>query len=151
MSQFRVEVSEVIDAPPQVVYDVISDYRVGHPTILPKPYFTGLAVEEGGQGAGTVVFAHLKVMGVERTYRLVVSEPEPGRVLVEADEDAGVVTRFTVEPLRDGKQSRVTISTVTKASPGIQGVMEKLINPPITRRIYQQELQQLDEYLRSQN
>ncbi|MBI5668800.1 MAG: SRPBCC family protein [Chloroflexi bacterium] len=149
MSPIHAEVTEVIDARPEDVYAVVSDYEVGHPAILPKPYFTGLKVEQGGKGTGTVARASMNVFGSKREFRVVVSEPEPGRVLVEADPDAGVVTTFIVEPVNGGQQSRVTIATDSEARPGFTGVMERLMNPPIMRRIYQQELRQLANYLRS--
>jgi hypothetical protein len=149
MSQIHVEASDVIDARPEAVYAVLSDYRVGHPAILPKPYFEECTVLEGGTGAGTVIRVRMNVMGVKRQYRMTVSEPEPGRLLVETDPDAGVVTHFRVEPTGDGQQSRVTITTDSKPSPGFVGVMERLINPPISRRIYKQELAQLNDYMRA--
>lgn len=130
MSQNHVEVSEMIDACPEEIYAVLSDYQEAHPAILPKPYFAEVTEEQGGKGAGTILRVRMKVMGVERTYHLLVSEPEPGRVLAETDADAGLVTTFTVEPLNEGEQSRVTITTDTKASPGIMGFMERLMNPP---------------------
>jgi len=145
------EASKVIDASPASIYAVLSDYRVGHPAILPKPYFKELTVEQGGQGAGTVMLVRMEVMGVKKTYHLTVSEPEPGRVLVETDQEAGVTTAFTVEPLDGGTQSRVTIATDSRPSPGIQGKIEKLINPPITRRIYARELQQLADYVKGRS
>jgi hypothetical protein len=130
------------------VYAILSDYRVNHLAILPKSYFTELTVEKGGQGAGTIIRVRMKVMGKELAYRQIVSEPQPGRVLMEADAAAGVTTTFTVEPLNDGQHSRVTIATDAKASPGVMGWMERLFNPAVMRRIYQQELQQLVEYAR---
>lgn len=148
MSHIRVEVSGLIPVRPEVVYAVLADYRVGHPAILPKPYFTELTVERGGRGAGTQVRTRLVVMGVARTFQLTVSEPEPGRVLMEADEQAGVVTTFTVEPLDDGQQTRVIIVTEAQTSPGLLGVLEQWLNPPIMRRIYNKELQQLAEVVR---
>lgn len=150
MSQIHAEATELIDARPEDVYAVLSDYQVGHRAILPKPYFTDMRVEQGGQGKGTVARASMNVFGAKREFRVVVSEPEPGRVLVEADPDAGVVTTFIVEPVNGGKQSRVTISTDSETRPGFAGMMERLMNPPIMRRIYHQELRQLADYLRSQ-
>ena len=75
----QVQASEVINARPEDVYALLSDYQVGHPAILPKPYFTGLTVEKGGQGAGTIVITRLKVMGQEFVYRQAITEPEPLR------------------------------------------------------------------------
>ena len=149
MSQIHAEASSIIDGRPEEIYAILADYHKGHPAILPKPYFTELTVKEGGTGAGTVIRVGMKVMGVERTYEMEVSEPEPGRVLVETDKEAGVVTSFTVEPLNDGQQARVTIATDVEASPGFAGFIEKLISPSVSRRIYKKELQQLAEYIRS--
>ncbi len=149
MSLIHVEATEIINARPEEVYAVFADYRVAHPAILPKPYFADLRVEQGGQGSGTIVQADMNVFGVKRSYRLAVTEPEPGRVLMETDPDAGVETRFIVEPV-GGQQSRVTISSDTRLSAGFAGLMERLMNPPITRRIYRQELRQLADYLRQQ-
>ena len=146
MKPIIVEASAVIPAPAQTIYDVLADYREGHPAILPQPYFRELVVEKGGHGAGTIVRVVMEVMGIKQEYRMLVSEPEPGRVLVEEDADAGVTTTFTVEPRSDGEGSLVTIATVSRPSPGLMGVVERLINPPVARRIYQKELAQLASY-----
>lgn len=149
MNQIHVEVSEVIEARPDKVYAILADYRVSHPAILPRPYFTQLTVEEGGQGAGTIVRVGMEVMGKAFAYRQIISEPEPGRVLQEVDDAAGVFTTFTVDPLNGGGRSRVTIATDAAISPGLTGWLERVFNPPVMRRIYKQELQNLAEYVRS--
>lgn len=146
MKQMIVEASAIIPAPAQAIYDVLADYQEGHPAILPRPYFRDLVVEEGGQGAGTVIRVAMEVMGVKQQYRMIVSEPQPGRVLVEEDKDAGVVTTFSVNPLSE-ERSFVSIATASRPSPGIKGAIERLINPPVARRIYQKELQQLADYV----
>lgn len=150
MGQIFVEQSAMIPAPPEKVYAILADYRVGHPAILPRPTFRELAVEEGGQGAGTVLRVQMEVMGVKQSYHLRVSEPEPGRILVEEDPDVGLKTTFTVAPLKGGQRSLVTIATASRTSPGLRGLMERLVNPPVTRRIYRQELQQLSDYVQQQ-
>lgn len=147
MRTIHVEVTGVIDAPPDRVYTVLADYRNHHPNILPKPYFTGLRVEVGGFGAGTVIVVDMDVYGTKRTFRMAVSEPQPGRVLMENDATAGLVTTFTVEPLEGGAKSRVTIASDARPSPGLRGWIERLVNPAITRRIYNVELQQLNSYV----
>ena len=43
-------VAAEIEAPAAEIYRIISDYREGHPRILPRPPFTALAVEQGGTG-----------------------------------------------------------------------------------------------------
>jgi hypothetical protein len=140
MNKPQVEVSRVIDAPPAVIYAIIADYRNSHPRILPKPEFAEMVVEQGGTGAGTVIRVTMQVMGSRQTSRLTVSEPEPGRVIQE--EDAGLVTTFTVTPLEDGRRSQVTIATAWR-KPGLVGVIERLINPLVARGLYRRELELL--------
>jgi hypothetical protein len=84
MKQIHAEAFAVIAARPEKVYAILADYRVSHPAILPKPYFTEIAVEQGGPGAGTIARARMKVMGMEIAYRLIVSEPQPGRLMQES-------------------------------------------------------------------
>lgn len=151
MNNIQTQVSATIDTPPDLIYAILTDYREGHVAILPKKYFTGITVLEGGQGAGTLINVHMQVMGVEQELHLEVSEPEPGRVLVERDQSADVLTTFTVDPLEGGKRSRVTIATQAKASPGLRGLVEKLANPLIIRRIYRAELQELANYAREKS
>lgn len=149
MNEITIEVSAVIEAASKHVYSVLADYPGGHHAILPKDYFTDLSVTEGGQCAGTVIDVSMKVMGVESHYRFNVSEPEPGRVLMEADEDAGVVTTFTVDPVDGEERSCVTITTRSRASQSLRGLIERLVNPAVTRRIYRKELQILASYVRN--
>lgn len=150
MSKIRVEASRVIDARPEAVYAVIADYEVGHAAILPKPYFTRMTVEKGGRGAGTELSIDMNVFGSRMHYRQVVSEPEPGRVIAETDLDRDLETRFFIDPLEGGAKSRVTIRTEFAPSAGFAGLMERLMNPPVMRRIYNKELEQLAEYMRAQ-
>lgn len=149
MSKIYASASAVINARPEAIYVVISDYRVGHPAILPKPYFTGLEVEKGGVGAGTLMKTRMNVFGREYVYHHLTSEPEPGRVLVETDINTGQFSRFTVDPISP-TQTRVTIEAETPASPGFAGFMEKLVQPIISRRIFKQELENLAAYVAKQ-
>jgi hypothetical protein len=148
MTRIHAQAVATINAPAEMVYNILTDYQVGHPAILPKPYFTDLSVEQGGRGAGTVFVTRMQAMGSERTFRMAVTEPQPGRVLVESD---GVTTTtFTVESL-GAAQCRITIATDARPSPGLQGWIERLFTPPFLRRVYSQELQILAEYARHPN
>ena len=147
MNQYEVSVSRVIQAPPAAVYAVFADYHHSHAAVLPKPYFTGMTVEKGGTGAGTEITVHMAVMGAKVTYHMVVTEPEPGRVLQEEDKALGVVTTFTVDPVNNGEASRVTLYTRARTSVGLKGFIEKLITPPISRKIYNEELDLVEKHL----
>ena len=145
MGKLFVSETRTINADAAQVYAILADYRNHHPHILPASYFTGLEVLEGGQGAGTLFRATLRVMGKETSFRMRVTEPEPGRVLAESDLDTDLVTTFTVVPQPNG-QSGVTIATRWQGKPGLAGLLERLTTPALLRRIYQEELRQLEEY-----
>lgn len=147
MSRIRAQTTAIITAPPAAVWSIIADYRQGHPSILPPRYFAGLDVEEGGVGEGTVFRVHMRVLGSIRTMRMRVSEPEPGRVLEEADLDSDMVTRFTLDPLDDGRTS-VTIATTWLPRPGVSGLIDRAVTPSLMRLVYSAELAQLEAVCR---
>lgn len=140
MGYYHVRVEQVIAASPAQLYAIVADYQAGHRKILPPAYFRELVVEQGGRGTGTVVRTVMEVMGSRRTFRLEVSEPQPGRVLQETDPTTGTVTTFTFDPLGEGRETRVVIETKAPTSPGFIGWVERLLNPRLLRRIYQDEL-----------
>ncbi len=155
MHTMHVEESGLIQAAPEAIYAVLADYRNGHPHILPKEYFGPLVVEQGGVGAGTVVRGATRVMGAEKPFRLTVEEPEPGRVLVERDAEAGLVTTFTLDPAVahfEGVAEGVTITwlrirTEWTPKPGLAGSLEARATAFFMRRVYRAELKQIEMYM----
>jgi hypothetical protein len=141
MPLLRINASADIPASARVIYDLIADYRAGHPSILPAEYFENLIVEEGGRGAGTRIRFTMKAFGKRETSHARVTEPEPGRVLVETVDERPIVTTFTVVPEHD-RRSRVTISTEYQAK-GLRGWFELLMVPSYLRKVYAAQLQQL--------
>jgi hypothetical protein len=109
MAKHDISASKLIPAPARKVYDLIADYRNGHPRILPKPYFVSLHVEEGGYGTGTVIKFQMQLMGRIQSFHSEITEPVPGHILVETDMNNGTVTTFTVDPSSGGQESFVTI------------------------------------------
>jgi hypothetical protein len=147
MKTYQAQASIIIEAKPDVIYQVIADYRNGHPNILPKKYFTSLSVEQGGIGADTIIRTTMKFMGATQELRLFVTEPVPGKILQEEDPVAQVRTQFKVEPLPDQRRCEVTILTIWNKQPGMNGFVSQLINPPVARSIYRQELALLKGYV----
>jgi uncharacterized protein YndB with AHSA1/START domain len=143
MPQHTISAAALIPAPPQQVYAIIADYRDGHPHILPKPHFVSLTVEQGGVGAGTVIRFQMRLLGRLQNFRATITEPEPGRVLVETDMQTGAVTTFTVEPRADAQQAAVTITTTTSVREGLLGRLEAWLTTRLLRPIYVRELAQL--------
>ncbi len=151
MRSYCVVASAVILAPADLVYGILSDYRAGHPHILPPAYFSSLVVEEGGRGAGTVIRFQMSVMGSRRTFRAEVSEPEPGRLLVETDPDTGTRTTFAVLESEDGDRARVAITTELKVRRGFPGLLDRSLTTLMLRRIYAQELKLLSDLARTRS
>ena len=140
MSTFKLTESAMIDAAAGVVYGILADYRGGHPLILPKPYFQSLRVERGGVGAGTAISFEMRVMGCARKFQAEVTEPEPGRVLMERAQPGDAVTTFMVEPLPGGNTSRLEISTELPDRGGIAGALERWLTAAALRPIYVKQL-----------
>jgi hypothetical protein len=146
MGQITVKAAAILDARADDVYATIADYRHGHPKILPKGRLYGLQVEEGGYGAGTMIRFKAKALGVEQAFYQCVSEPEPGRVLVEQDVNSprDVITTFTVTPVEEERKAHVEIATTMSTSPGVQGWVERLLVPLLQRSVYREELHLLE-------
>src|SRR3954462_669598 len=110
--QTRFSAERVVEAPAEVVYHLIADYREHH-TDAPRGFlpdaFSGTVVERGGIGAGTRVRFTSTLGGRRRALTATISEPRPGRVLVETSPD--VETTFTVEPAGT-QRARVRFDTV---------------------------------------
>lgn len=147
MSRIETKEAATLNARPQDVYATIADYHNGHPRIVPPETFSDIQVEQGGYGEGTIIRFKMKVLGVVQEFHQCVTEPEPGRVLVEQgiDSPQNEITTFTVMPVENGQKSHVEITTTMNASPGIRGIMERLVISTVNPRIYRKELKRLEE------
>lgn len=61
--EYQVTSSAMVKAPAEVVYQILADYRDGHPHILLRKYFTSFEIEQGGRGSGII---HLCSCGTRR-------------------------------------------------------------------------------------
>jgi len=146
MRPFRFALARVIDAPADVVYHCLADYRVHHrPGGFLPPAFTDLHVVHGGFGAGTVFRFTVSAGGRTRTRTQTVEEPEPGHVLVE--HGGGEASTFTVEP--QGGQALVRIETELVAH-GLERLLLPLLAPFVLRPLYTDELDRLERYAQAQ-
>ncbi len=145
MSQIHLAAERVIDAPADVVYHCIADYRVHHrPGGFLPPVFSDLQVERGGVGDGTIISFKMTLGGRTRTVTQAITEPEPGRVLVESGD--GAQTTFTVEPAQ--QRCRVRFDTLLQAD-GLPGLLTRLIAPRLLRPVYADELDRLEQHARA--
>ena len=137
--------SALIDATPRRVYAVIAAFRNEHPRILPKEV-SQLTVEKGGFGDGAIIRYQLRVWDKAHPVRAAVTEPEPGRVLVETVLDSsGAVTIFTVNPGATPGQSDVTISPELPVRTGVIGDIQRIFTTRFLRPILIRELELLAE------
>ena len=67
----------------------------------------------------------MTAMGKTRALRATISEPEPGRVLVETYQESQTVTTSTVVPHGDGKQLQVTFTTEFPMRSGLLGIVQR--------------------------
>jgi hypothetical protein len=150
MAKHTISASALIPASARKVYDLIADYRNGHPRILPRPYFVSLHVEKGGYGAGTIINFQMKLMGRIQSFHSVITEPEPGHILVETDMNTGAATTFTVDPRSEDQEAFVTITTTTTVPDGIFGKIQGWLTTQLLRPIYEKELGQLSAVAKEQ-
>jgi hypothetical protein len=128
---YVVSASQRLNAQPRRVYDTIANYHTGHPRIVPKQ-FRNLIVEKGGIGAGTVIRFEVTVLGRTTAFRAEVTEPEPGRMLVERNIlGSDSVTTFIVEPGARENES-------------LGGAIEKFVTERVLRPMYAEELRLLE-------
>ena len=135
----------LIAAPADVLYHVLADYREHHrPEGFLPPAFSDVVISRGGVGAGTEVSWNVDAGGRRRPVHATISEPEPGRTLLETA--PGLETTFTVTPADGG--ARVRFDTVID-DPGIQGLMTRLFAGRLLAPIYADELDRLETYARA--
>lgn len=146
MARVQASAERTVDAPADEVYGYLADMHQ-HPHFLP-PAFSDFQVVEGGVGAGTVTTFAVTAGGRTRNYRMNVTEPVPGRTLVETDANSSLVTTFNVEP--QGGKSLVRIHTSWDGAGGIGGFSEKTFAPGAMRRLYLDELDRLSTYATQQ-
>jgi hypothetical protein len=145
VAEFRFSFERVLDAPAAVVYHCIADYREHHrPDGFLPPAFSSLDVLKGGVGAGSTIRFRMNIGGRSNTVTADVTEPEPGRVLVETGD--GVQTTFTVEPRDD--RALVRFDTLMRTS-RLEGLLLRLVGARLLRPVYADEMQRLELHARA--
>ena len=112
---------------PARVHAALADYR-GRERILPASYLD-YRVEEGGEGAGTVVSFRLRACRRERRYVLEVAEPTPGVTLVERDRQSSLITTWILSPTASGTATDLRLSTIWEGHGGVGGFFERTFAP----------------------
>ena len=147
---YEIRVSKIINAPRKAIYDVIADYHIGHNAILPRPFFSDIVVEEGGYGDGSLISFDITLGGQTVPYRQRVSELENGRIIQEANVHDEGITQFILDPIGDGTKTEVTIYVQLVEPTGIFAFLERWITIAFSRWLFNKELNNLAEYVATQ-
>lgn len=137
MAAINASATGFIDAPAKIVYDIIADYRSGHPRILPPNYFGKLDVLSGGRGAGTKIRFVVKLPFRRRVVAAEIVEPRPGAELRETLAD-GTATTFLVDEVTPA-QTQVTIQTTLQRG-GLTGWLAAVLLPAWLKVVYTAQL-----------
>jgi hypothetical protein len=149
MAQVVAQTERLVSASPQHVRSFLLDYQNNRPRILPPENFRDYRVEQGGDGAGTVISYRLRAGGRERSYRMRVEEPtEGGPLLEERDTGSSLVTTWTLSPVGEGEQTMVSLTSRWEGASGIGGFFERVFAPRALRRLYGEVLERLSAELR---
>ena len=133
-----------VDAPADLVLEIIRDFDGHHRRILPAA-FSDFRVLAGGVGAGTVTSFTTTLGGRKVHGQTVVTEPASG-VVREDVVGRDMVTTFRVQ--ERGNHAFVTIRTTWTPARGINGFLERRFAARMLRDVYRQELALLQAYAR---
>ena len=141
MSDIVVVVDRTLGVSSDAAFAAVADYVKTRPAILP-PEITDFEVLDGGIGAGTRFTYRLhatkkRIRQVEAT----VTEPQPGRQLLETDANSSLKVTWSVAPAGGG--STVTVQVSWQGAGGIGGFFERRFAPAGIARIYGAELTHL--------
>lgn len=146
MTTLHVATERRIPAEPATVYAYLAGLSEHRPHYLPTAV-SGYEVESGGSGAGTVFRYVLTAGGRNRSYRMVVAEPDPGRVLTESDSGSSLVTTYTVSPAAgDASATSVRVETSWQGAGGVGGFFERMFAPKVLERVHAEALERLAGY-----
>jgi hypothetical protein len=139
MAHIQVKSERLINARPENVYALLSDYKSKRPQLL-TPNFLNYTLEKGGQGQGTIIRYRLHAANRERDYRLNIDEPVKGKIITERDSNSSLVNTWTISPLSDGTRTRVSIINEWEGGSGVKGFFERTFAPLGLKSIYGQIL-----------
>jgi hypothetical protein len=138
------QASSTINTPAANLYAMIADPQL-HTQFQDKPFYD-FKVENDVKGAGAIVSFKIDFASGTINFRMVVSEPEPGRKIVWTDtNETGLVTTYTITP--QNNQSNLEISSQWNGQDGVVGMLEKIISPVRMKSVYKKELSRINDYV----
>jgi hypothetical protein len=133
-----ISVSTAIQALPEVVYSILSDYSGSRSLALPEGV-RDYRVEKGGTGEGTLARFTFHGSGSTIPVGMRVAEPEPGRVITESALSGRAVRTLSVVPAGPAGGSLLTLELLWNPG-GASGLLERMFSPARLRRAFAGEL-----------
>jgi uncharacterized protein YndB with AHSA1/START domain len=142
MSHIHVKVERIVDAKPEAVYEMLTDYRWKRPQIL-TANFLDYTVGKGGTGAGTEIHYRLHAARRERPYTMLIEEPIKGLAITERDLNSSLLTTWTLTPVGNGERTKVHLDSEWEGGTGVGGFFERTFAPMGLSSIYGEMLSNL--------
>jgi hypothetical protein len=127
------------------VWALLRDFRVARARLLTE-HFSHYAVQERGEGAGTVIEYQLRLGRHQRRYVLAVEEPVPGRMLRERARTSAWLSTWTLTPGGEGERTVVRLAVVLR-DPQIGGWLGRVRASRALRGLCGQLLARVDAQL----
>ena len=148
MTRIHAKAERIIDAEPEEVWAMLTDYTDTRARMLPESYLE-YAVERAADGVGATLTYRLRAGGRERAYRMDVEVATPGQLLIERDQTSSYTTRWQVERVGPGAHTRVRLySEWESRATGLSGIFERRFAPMGIQRIHQETLVRLGRLAR---
>lgn len=138
MSRVRATTRRRLPGTAEQAYAALADYRVARPALLPAE-FSRYEVLAGGTGADTTVGWTLQATRTRtRACLFTVTEPYPGRRLVETDTNSSMMVAWTVHSTEGGCE--VVVVASWRGAGGVGGIFERIFAPKGLNRIHDRVL-----------
>jgi hypothetical protein len=147
--RISVAVEHTVDAPLERVWALLRDYRVARPRLLTE-HFSHYAVQDGSDGAGTVIEYQLRVGRHQGRHVLAVQEPVAGRMLQERDRTSAWVSTWTLTPGGEGERTMMRLAVALR-DPQINGWLARVRSRRALRRLCGHLLARIDVDLRQRS
>jgi|GEM_PF-3335990 len=137
MTQLHSGLSQILDARPEQIDEVLTEYRNGNRTITPQALYMDLRIEDNPHDFGTMVHAKVNLTGIEYEFNEIVFEPVPLRLIMEYDAEYETMVMIMIEPIVYSDKTRITISTTYVSQSNFTYFVEDLLFPGNLHHIYE--------------
>ena len=137
MTAIYSQVSQILDAHPERIDEVLTEYRNGNRAIAPHSICVDLHVEDNPHDFGTMIHAKVNLTGFEHEFREIMFEQAPLRLIMEYDAEYETMLIIVIESITYSDKTRITISTAYVPQSSFTYFVEDLLIPGNLHHIYQ--------------